>query len=43
MANEIVCNPVFVSREYPHNDTANCFVIMPFNLPVLEDVYRSQT
>jgi hypothetical protein len=38
---EIVCRPQFVRRDFPGGDERFCFMIMPFHVPLLEEVYRN--
>ncbi|MGW1754873.1 formylglycine-generating enzyme family protein [Streptomyces mirabilis] len=39
---EIICNPIFHSRDYiPSDGQRFCFVIMPFQVPLLQEVYHS--
>jgi Sulfatase-modifying factor enzyme 1 len=37
---KIVCNPFFSSRAFPDSASITCFVIMPFHVPILEEIYR---
>lgn len=39
MSREIICSPEFVKRDFPVDDEEFCFVIMPFGIPLLEEIY----
>jgi hypothetical protein len=40
-AAEIACRPLFSRRDFPVGEDPSCFVIMPFHVPLLEEIYRS--
>ncbi len=37
---EIICDPIFFGRKYPEAARPSCFVIMPFGVAILQDIYR---
>jgi formylglycine-generating enzyme required for sulfatase activity len=39
VSQEIICSPEFVKRDFPTPDEAFCFVIMPFGVPLLDEIY----
>ena len=40
VAGEIICSPEFVKRQFSTTEDPFCFVIMPFEVPLLQEIYE---